>query len=112
VIPFVLAQRTVLNKERAKYPDVGRLIEHVRAVTPRVLALNATQCAVEAGTALALNIVMLGCLLGSGLLPCSADVFWKTVEARMPPSLRETNSKAFWKGTEFAGELRAAARTP
>lgn len=100
VIPFVLAQRTVLEREGATYPDVDELIRSIRAVTEHVLALDATQRATEAGSAKALNMVMLGCLLGAGGMPCAADEFLESAAGRFPGALRETNLGAFGKGVE------------
>ena len=107
VIPFVLAQRLVLKQPGAEYPDVGQLTEQIRSVAPQTFALDATSCAVEAGSIKALNMVMLGWLLGSGSLPCSADDFWNSATQTMPPKLREINTRAFRKGTELASAAHA-----
>jgi indolepyruvate ferredoxin oxidoreductase beta subunit len=112
VMPFVLAQRAVLKQGEAAYPDVTKLSESIQSVVPNTLTFDATQCAVEAGSAKALNMVMLGCLLGSGCLPCSPDDFWNSVSKRMPPALKETNTKAFMKGVELAAELGVGRGTP
>jgi indolepyruvate ferredoxin oxidoreductase beta subunit len=112
VIPFILAQRAVSKEGSAEYPSVEGLSNAIRAVTPSLFPFNATQCAVEAGAARALNMVMLGCLLGSSSLPCTAEEFWNPVAERMPPPLRETNTRAFWRGAELAAELRIGRRTP
>jgi indolepyruvate ferredoxin oxidoreductase beta subunit len=102
VVPFVLAQRAVLQEGDAEYPNVQQLADRVRSVAPSTFTLDGTQFALEAGSTQALNIVMLGCLLGSGFLPCPADDFWSMVSKQMPPTMRETNVKAFRKGVEFA----------
>jgi indolepyruvate ferredoxin oxidoreductase beta subunit len=111
VVPFVLAQRAVLKEGNAKYPDVAELVGRVRSVAPRTFTFDATQLAQEAGSTKALNMVMLGCLLGSGCLPCSADEFWSAVSQQMPPATRETNTNAFRKGVEFAAEISLGGRT-
>jgi indolepyruvate ferredoxin oxidoreductase beta subunit len=112
VIPFVLAQRTVSKEGDPEYPSLERLFDAIRAVTSNLFAFDATGCAAEAGSTRALNMVMLGCLLGSDSLPSSAEDFWDSVPERMPPALRETNTRAFWKGVELAAELRVGRRTP
>ncbi len=111
VIPFVLAQRAVLKEGKAEYPDVRQLADRIRSVAPNTFPFDATQYAAEAGSIKALNMVMLGCLLGSGCLPCTADSFWNTVSKRLPPALKETNTKAFMKGVEFATELGVGGGT-
>lgn len=112
VIPYVLAQRVVLQEEQAEYPNVEQLAHDIQAVAPNTYVFDATRRAREAGSARALNMVMLGCLLGSDSLPCTADGFWNTVSKRMPATFRETNTKAFRKGVEFAAGLRVSGGTP
>jgi indolepyruvate ferredoxin oxidoreductase beta subunit len=112
VVPFVLAQRVVLQEGDAEYPNVQQLADRVRSVAPSTFTLAATQFALEAGSTQALNIVMLGCLLGSGSLPCTVDDFWSMVSKQMPPTARESNTKAFGKGVEFAAEFSLGGRTP
>ncbi|MBU0616681.1 MAG: indolepyruvate oxidoreductase subunit beta [Planctomycetes bacterium] len=107
VIPFVLAQRLVLKQPGAEYPDVGQLADRMRAVAPHTFTFDATRCAIEAGSVKALNMVMLGCLLGSGGLPCTAEDFWNIVSETMPARLREVNTKAFLNGTELAATMHA-----
>jgi indolepyruvate ferredoxin oxidoreductase beta subunit len=106
VVPFVLAQRAVLNEDGAAYPDVPRLIDAVRAAAPRTFALDATEYAAEAGSAKTLNMVMLGGLLGSGALPCTAEEFWNSVSSSIPPKLKDSNTKAFLRGAEFGAGLQ------
>ena len=106
VVPFVLAQRAVSKAEGAEYPDVLQLIACIRAVAPHTFSLDATSCAVQAGSAKTLNMVMLGCLLGFGFLPCAAEDFWNSVSKGIPSVLKKSNSKAFRRGVEAAGEFQ------
>lgn len=108
VVPYVLAQRSVFDGQEARYPDVERLADAIRAVTPHVLTLDATQHAMEAGSAKALNMIMLGCLLGSGRLPCPVDGFWSVVARKMPPALVEINRRAFLSGVELGRGFQLA----
>ena len=112
IMPFVLAQRAAKKEENAAYPNVDGLVEAVRAVSRRVQAFDATQAAIEAGAVQSLNMVMLGCLLGSGLLPTTADEFWVRVQQRIPSALREVNEKAYRAGAAIAEahEVTAEAR--
>jgi len=112
VVPFIIGQQSVLQGKEAKYPDVGTLAEAVRAVTPHIFTFDATQRAAEAGSARALNMVMLGCLFGAEILPCTAGAFWGTAVARMPPAMSETNGKAFLHGVELGKALQLAEGRP
>jgi indolepyruvate ferredoxin oxidoreductase beta subunit len=111
VVPFVLAQRLVLKQPGAEYPDVQQLADRIRATAPRTFSFDATQCALEAGAAKALNMVMLGWLLGSDALPCTAEDFWQDAAQRMPAALRQVNTKAFMRGAALAAEIGAGGVT-
>jgi|CXWL01.1.fsa_nt_gi indolepyruvate ferredoxin oxidoreductase beta subunit len=108
VMPFVLAQRAVREGSgdqggslaSGEYPEVMELERHIRAVTNNLLKLDAAQLAAGANSSAVLNVVMLGCLLGSAGLPCTADAFSDFVAARSPGALREANIKAFRMGVE------------
>jgi indolepyruvate ferredoxin oxidoreductase beta subunit len=102
VVPFVMAQRTVLKQNDANYPKVSGLVETLSAATDHLFTLDATQCAIEAGAAKALNMVMLGCLFASDELPCSADEFLEIIISRVPAKLKEVNIRAFRSGVEAA----------
>jgi len=100
VIPFVLAQRAVREEGGGEYPEVAELVRCVRAVTDNLFSIDAAQRAAETGVSAALNMVMLGCLLGSAALPCTAEAFSDFVAARSPGALREANVRAFRIGVE------------
>ncbi len=105
VIPFVLGQQSLLEKKNIEYPDVAHLESAIRQVAERVYAFDATQLATETGTgagsAKALNMLMLGCMLSLGKWPFSTDQFWETVSQRMPPPLVETSKPVFARGVEI-----------
>ena len=100
VMPFVLAQRAVREEEGREYPEVAELESFIRAVTNNLVTLDATRLAAEASSGAVLNMVMLGCLLGSAGLPCTADAFSDFVAARSPGAIREANFKAFRMGVD------------
>ncbi|MFQ5591455.1 MAG: indolepyruvate oxidoreductase subunit beta [Phycisphaerae bacterium] len=108
VVPYVLAQRAATGKEDADYPDIDYLSDCVRSVTPNVLMFDATAMAVEAGSAKSLNMVMLGCFLGGGGLPCTPEDFWQVIETRMPLALQEINRRAFFCGADVGREHRGS----
>ncbi len=106
IIPFVLSQRLVAKAGDAEYPEVERLADGLRAVTSQLVTFDATRMAAAAGSVKTVNIVMLGCLLGSGSLPRTAADFWSTVTKKMPPRLAAANTKAFFSGVELAQSLQ------
>jgi len=105
IIPYVLAQQQVRGRKEAKYPDVRQLEECIRSVTPDLFLLDATELARRAGAVMALNMVMLGCLFGTGLLSCAPEEFLETMVKNAPPKLAEINRKAFSGGVEFGSKV-------
>ena len=59
---------------------------------------DATQLAIQAGTARAVGAVMLGALAGLDALPISLDIWKETLLKRVPRKYREVNERAFEAG--------------
>ncbi len=108
VTPYVLAQRSVLDGKEAKYPAVNRLAACVREITADVHLLDATKLAADAGSVQTLNMIMLGCLLGTGSLPCAANRFWESVTRTIPPPLVDANTRAFFSGVDLGRKCQLA----
>lgn len=112
VIPFVLAQKAISKQGGGDYPDVQTLVESVRAVTAHVVTIDATTCAIVAGTAKTMNMVMLGRLFATGAMPCSAGTFRTTIVDRLPTKIREVNARAFESGVNSLPVATAGGATP
>ena len=106
IVPFVLGQRFARKEDGADYPDVNRLITHIRGVTDYVFPLDATQLALQSGSIRTINTVMLGCLFGSGILPHTAEEFWSAASGKMPPAWAQVNASAFQSGVKVGLESR------
>lgn len=106
VLPYVLAQKAARNEGEVEYPKIDELIASIRAATTHVFPIDATETAIEAGSTKSLNMVMLGCLLGSGLLPCPAEEFWSAIADSAPPAWAEVNHRAFELGTAMGEGIR------
>ena len=89
VPPFTVA----LGK--AEYPPVPSTMDKISGKIKKLLAFDATALAVQAGSALALNMVMLGALAGSGVVPLDAMSIRQTIREKTRKGLVETNLKAF-----------------
>jgi indolepyruvate ferredoxin oxidoreductase beta subunit len=105
VTPFVLAQNYVLEQGVVKYPPIADLAASIRAITPRLHTADFSALAIEAGSVKTLNVVLLGCLFGSGLLPYQPDDFMNSVMRSVPPRLASVNHRAFRSGVEFGQSL-------
>jgi indolepyruvate ferredoxin oxidoreductase beta subunit len=112
VIPFTLDQQRVRGKSDARYPDVGELAARIRSIASDLLTLDATHLAQQAGSVKALNMVMLGCWLGSGLYPINAEEFKDSILAGAPAGVAEVNAKAFLSGVEVGKTAPVTKGTP
>ena len=90
---------------QAKYPPVARMLELMQGQVGRLIGLDANNLAEEAGSALAVNMVLLGALLSTGRVPFEVDGFIRVIQARTPSKHLETNLKAFHLGREAATAL-------
>lgn len=105
VPPFTVA----LNQ--ARYPDVPEAFSFFEARVGRLIAFDATKLAVAAGSALTLNVVMLGALVGSHTLELPDTAFEKVIREKTKAQFVDINLKAFRLGVaaaENAGPGREA----
>jgi indolepyruvate ferredoxin oxidoreductase beta subunit len=105
VVPYVLSQQAVRGKGNGQYPSEDSLQQHVLSVTPRLLAFDATELARGAGMVKTLNVVMVGCLFGSGILPAAPEEFAETVMKTVPSKLADANERAFQTGVDYGRKL-------
>lgn len=106
VVPFTLSQEYVMEEGTGVYPDVEELQEKIRSAAQSLFAFDATALAKRAGAVRTLNVIMLGCLFGSGLLPAEPGEFIDTVMTTVPPKLAEANNRAFLLGVETGQGFR------
>ncbi|MCQ1535478.1 indolepyruvate oxidoreductase subunit beta [Methanosarcina sp. KYL-1] len=81
----------------AKYPEVSKVLETLSQKFT-VKAFNADELAVEAGSRLAMNVVMVGAV--SNYLPIPKEVLLESVKALVPAKTIQVNVKAFELGRE------------
>jgi indolepyruvate ferredoxin oxidoreductase beta subunit len=101
IIPYPVAIGQV------QYPSVPRMLELINQNVGQLLALDAGALALEAGSALGVNMVVLGALAQSGRLPFADDVLLHTIKTRTPAKHLEANLRAFQLGKQAAVELLA-----
>ena len=79
----------------AKYPDVSEILD-VLSEKYIVKAFNADELAFEAGSRLAMNVVMVGAV--SGYLPIPKETLLESIKALVPQKTIEVNIRAFEMG--------------
>lgn len=80
---------------KGPYPNVEKLFDFIRGQVKQLITLDAQALAQQAGARLATNIVMLGALAGSGVLPIPGEVFKETIRTKTKEKLVEVNLRAF-----------------
>jgi len=83
-----------------KYPNLTDMLNEIGRVAARVQVVEATELAKQAGSAVSTNILMVGCLAGSGLIPIDISYFKEVLDRRFEGSARELNQKVFALGVE------------
>jgi len=83
-----------------KYPNLSDMLNEIGRVAARVQVVEATELAKQAGSAVSTNILMVGCLAGSGLIPIDISYFKEVLDRRFEGSARELNQKVFALGVE------------
>lgn len=99
VVPF-----TVSLGGGGEYPSLERIIEKLKGVVNKVITLDASQIAEEAGDPVSTNIVMLGALFATGQLPIKVDTIKETIQAHFSAKLARVNLKAFDLGYQRCRE--------
>jgi indolepyruvate ferredoxin oxidoreductase beta subunit len=87
---------------KGTYPDLENLTARIRAKTHRLIAFDAAELAREAGNIMSLNIVLLGALCHTELLPLTADAVRDAIRTRTKKAFVEANLKAFDLGYQAA----------
>lgn len=84
------------------YPDLDRLQALIRAKTKRLVAFDAVALAQTAGNVMSLNMVLLGALIQTGLLPITATQVQEAIRTKTKSELAAVNLKAFDLGFDAA----------
>ncbi|MFO7996757.1 MAG: indolepyruvate oxidoreductase subunit beta, partial [Dehalococcoidia bacterium] len=78
IVPFTV------SLGQSGYPSLEQVLEKLNTITSKIIQLDANQIAREAGSLLAANVVMLGALFGTELLPLKIPTIKEGIEARFP----------------------------
>ena len=92
-----------VNIGQGVYPDLKQLQELIRKKTARLIAFNAAALAKEAGNSLSVNMVLLGALIQTGVLPLSVEEVKEAMTTKTKKVFLDSNLKAFDLGFSAAG---------
>lgn len=79
----------------AKYPSLDSIFETYRSFTQNITIIDAFRLAEEAGSRITQNIVLLGALAATEVLPLNNDTLKECIRERVPKKYIEANLKAF-----------------
>ena len=83
-----------------KYPSLDKLIENITALSAKTLIIHATEEARKLGNPIMANVILVGALIGSNLLPLDRKVMEPVLRERFPKDI-DINLEAFDKGIEL-----------
>lgn len=89
---------------RGTYPELDRIQELIRAKTKRLIAFDAVELATNAGNVMSVNIVLLGALIQTGILPIPKENLVKAIQTKTKKAFVDVNLKAFDLGFEVAAK--------
>jgi indolepyruvate ferredoxin oxidoreductase beta subunit len=86
---------------RGVYPDIDTLQDLIKVKVRKLIAFDANSLAIEAGNVLSVNMVLLGALLQTGILPLAVENVKEAIIERTG-KLSASNIKAFELGYSAA----------
>jgi indolepyruvate ferredoxin oxidoreductase beta subunit len=87
---------------KGTYPDLNQVQSLIAAKTRRLIAFDGLALARQAGNVMSLNMVLLGALIRTGLLPITTDQVQDVIRNKTRASFVEVNLKAFELGCQAA----------
>jgi len=83
-----------------KYPSMDKLMENIEDLSAKTLVVEATEEAQKLGDPIIANVVLVGALVGSGLLPLDRSAMEPLLQERFGKAI-DINMRAFDKGVEL-----------
>jgi indolepyruvate ferredoxin oxidoreductase beta subunit len=87
---------------RGTYPDLAEAQKLIRGKTAKLIAFDAVKLAAGAGNVMAVNMVLVGALIQTGILPLSAENVKAAIRTRTKKESVDINLKAFDFGYQAA----------
>ncbi|RJQ52909.1 MAG: pyruvate ferredoxin oxidoreductase [Desulfobacteraceae bacterium] len=93
---------------KGRYPDMEILQKLIRSKTARLISFDAVSLAEAAGNVMAVNMVLLGALIRTGILPIDVKTVKSALETRTKKAFLESNMKAFDLGYQAPDRIATA----
>ena len=90
---------------KGTYPDLKQVQDLIRAKTANLIAFDAAELAKEAGNVMSVNMVLLGAMIQTDILPLTADSIKEIIKTKTKKAFVDINLKAFDLGFAAAKEI-------
>jgi indolepyruvate ferredoxin oxidoreductase beta subunit len=95
---------TAVTVGEAQYPSPEKIRDAVRGLVRKFWFVDATAAALAFGSPIFTNIIMVGALAGTRLIPVGRRSFAETIREIFPEKAHEANLKALHEGIEMTKE--------
>jgi indolepyruvate ferredoxin oxidoreductase beta subunit len=92
---------TAVTVGEAQYPTLDKIKETIRELARKSWFVDATEIALSLGAPIFMNIIMVGAVAGTGLLPLGRKTYEEVIHETFPGAHLEVNLKAFGRGMEL-----------
>ena len=99
---------TELASKNLEYPSTEKIMKDIGLFTKKIAQIDAAQLARKAGNSLTQNVVLLGALAGTGILPLKKQSLIEAISELVPAKYAEINLKAFELGSQSMGKGKEA----
>ncbi|MHA1474032.1 MAG: indolepyruvate oxidoreductase subunit beta [Promethearchaeota archaeon] len=98
---------SIYQSKKIVYPEFDDILANLKKITQNVFFIKATELAEKAGNAKTSNVIMLGVLFGTGILPLSKENLEKSILRYVPAKAKDVNKIAFELGIEEGQKIRS-----
>lgn len=89
---------TAVTVGDAEYPSMEKIKATIRELAQKSWFVDATEIALSLGSPIFTNIIMVGALAGTRLLPLAKEIYEEAIRESFPGAHLEVNLKAFAQG--------------
>ncbi|MBN2229925.1 MAG: indolepyruvate oxidoreductase subunit beta [Candidatus Thorarchaeota archaeon] len=90
---------------KAKYPSNDEILDTIKTFTNKIIEFDAMEVARNSGSSRALNMVMFGGIIGTGLVPISKDAALQVIRESFPSKFEKINTIAAETGINKVKQL-------
>lgn len=98
---------SIYQSKKIVYPEFDEILANLKKITTNVFFIKATDLAEKAGNAKTSNVIMLGVMFGTGILPLSKENLEISIFNNIPAKAKEVNKIAFKLGIEEGQKIRS-----